>query len=110
MNKNYQYCKYHIFLNIIDASRSLYKKEDYLFLDFVFYEYSSDDVYPIFKEMQFQKLPVHYLSENMDIYNQYCYKIDKCVDIIYANKNNYTINGNFLENYLTLILKLKQVI
>ena len=110
MNKNYQYCKFHIFLNIIDKSRKLFKKEDYLFLDFVFYEYSSDDVYPIFKEMSLQKLPVHYLTENMDIYNQYCYKIDKCVDIIYVNKNNYTINGNFLENYLTLILKLKQVI
>ena len=110
MNKNYQYCKFHIFLNIIDKSRKLYKKEHYLFLDFVFNEYSSDDVYPIFKEMLFQKQPVHYLTENMDIYNQYCYKIDKCIDIIYVNKNNYTIDGNFLENYLTLILKLKQVI
>jgi hypothetical protein len=79
-------------------------------LDFVFNEYSSDDVYPIFKQMLIQNQPVHYFTEKIDIYNEYCYKKFKCFDIIYANKNNYTINGNFLEKYLTLILKLKQVI
>ena len=110
MNKSSQNCKYHFFLNIIDKNRKVYQKEDYLFLDFVFYEYSSDDVFPIFKKMLFQKKPVHYLTENLDIYNEFCYKKNKCMDIIYVNKNNYTINGNFLEKYLTLIFKLKQVI
>ena len=109
MNKRLQNCKYHIFLNIIDQSRKLYKKEDYLFLDFVFSEYSSDDVYPIFKQMLIQKQPSHYLTENMDIYNEYCYKKTKCIDIIYVNKNNYTMNGDFLEKYLTLILKLNNI-
>jgi hypothetical protein len=110
MNKNHQNCKYHIFLNIIDKNRKVYKKEDFFLLDFVFNEYSSDDVYPIFKQMLIQNQPVHYFTEKIDIYNEYCYKKFKCFDIIYANKNNYTINGNFLEKYLTLILKLKQVI
>ena len=110
MDKSYQNCKYNFFLNIIDKNRKVYQKEDYLFLDFIFSEYSSDDVYPIFKKMLIQKQPVHYLTENMGIYNEFCYKKNKCMDIIYVNKNNYTINGNFLEKYLTLILKLKQVI
>lgn len=110
MNKNSQNCKYNIFLNIIDNNKDIYKKEDFFFLDFVFNEYSSDDVYPIFKQMLIQKQPAHYLTENMDIYNEYCYNKNKCFEIIYVNKNNYTINGNFIEKYLTLILKLKQVI
>jgi hypothetical protein len=29
MNKNHQNCKYHIFLNIIDKNRKVYKKEDF---------------------------------------------------------------------------------
>ena len=46
----------------------------------------------------------------MDIYNEYCSNKNKCFDIIYINKNNYTIDGDFLEKYLTLLLKLKLVI
>ena len=60
--------------------------------------------------MEIKKKPVHYLSENIDIYNKYCSKKEKCLDIIYVNKNNYTLNGDFLEKYLTLFLKIKQVI
>ena len=109
-DKNYKKCKYLIYLNIIDKARNLYKKNEYFLLDFVFHEFSSDDVYPIFKEMFNQHKPVHYMTENMEIYNEYCFNKNKCLDIIYVNKNNYTINGDFLENYLDLILKLKQVI
>ena len=36
MNNNYQKCKYQFFLNIIDKNRKVYKKDHYLFLDFVF--------------------------------------------------------------------------
>jgi hypothetical protein len=57
-----------------------------------------------------EKLPVHYLTESSDIYNQYCSQIYKCQTVLLVNKLNYTINGDFLEKYLTLLLKLKQVI
>ena len=60
--------------------------------------------------MFYQKYPVHYITEDMKIYNEFCNNKDKCLSIIYINKNNYTINGDFLEKYLTLFLQLKQVI
>ena len=105
-----QKCKYFFYLNLIDKNRKIYSKTDILFVDFIFDNLSSDDSYPIFKEMMKEKLPVHYLTESSNIYNEYCYKIDKCQAVIPVNKLNYTINGDFLEKYLTLILRLKQVI
>ena len=110
MDNNYKNCKYKMYLNIIDNNRKVYNKEHYFFLDFILSDYSSDDVFPIFKTMLKDKKPVHYMTENSQLYNEYCYKKTNCFDIIYVNKQNFTINGNFLEKYLTLILKLKQVI
>ena len=103
-------CKYYLYLNIIDNNRYIYKKTDLLFIDFIFNELSSDDAFPVFKEMAYQNLPVHYMTENLNIYNEFCYHKNKCITIIFVNKKNYTINGDFLEKYLTLFLKLKQVI
>ena len=103
-------CKYYFYLNIIDNNRNIYEKTDYLFIDFIFNQYSSDDVYPIFKEMAYQNLPVHYITENLDIYNEFCYQKFRCLTIISVNKNNYIMNGDFIEKYLTLFLKLKKVI
>jgi CDP-glycerol glycerophosphotransferase (TagB/SpsB family) len=108
--KNSQSCKYYFYLNLIDKNRKIYSKNDYLFIDFIFNDLSSDDAFPIFKEMFREKLPVHYLTESSDIYNQYCSQIYKCQTVLLVNKLNYTINGDFLEKYLTLLLKLKQVI
>lgn len=105
-----QKCKYYFYLYIIDSNRYTYKKTDYLFMDFIFVELSSDDVYPVFKSMEKQNLPVHYLTENTEIYNQFCYQNLKCLKIIPVNKKNYTINGDFLESYLSIILKLKAVV
>jgi len=105
-----QSCKYYFYLNIIDNNRYIYNKTEYLFIDFIYNKYSSDDVYPVFLEMEKQNLPVHYLTEKLDIYNKFCYKIDNCLKIIHVNKNNSTINGDFLEKHLSLILKLKHVI
>ena len=105
-----QRCKYFFYLNLIDKNRKLYSKTDILFIDFIFENMSSDDTYPIFKEMIKEKLPVHYLTESYDIYNEYCSNIDKCQFVIPVNKLNYTINGDFLEKYLTLFLRLKIVI
>ena len=108
--KNSQSCKYYFYLNIIDKNRKVYIKTDYLFIDFIFNDLSSDDAFPIFKEMMNEKMPVHYLTENSNIYNFYCSNINKCQTILLVNVNNYTINGDFLEKYFTLFLKLKQVI
>ena len=108
--KNSQRCKYYFYLNIINKNRNIYLKTDYLFIDFISNDLSSDDAFPIFKEMFKEKMPVHYLTESSDIYNQYCSKITKCQTVLLVNMQNYTINGDFLEKYLTLFLKLKQVI
>ena len=108
--KNSQACKYYFYLNLIDKNKDVYLKTDYLFIDFIFNDLSSDDAYPIFKEMIKQKFPVHYLTESSKIYNEYCSEINNCEIVILVNIQNYTINGDFLEKYLTLILKLKQVI
>ena len=105
-----QRCKYFFYLNIINNNRDVYLKTDYLFIDFIFAELSTDDVYPIFEKMALQNFPVHYITEHLEIYNKYCFQNKKCEKIIYVDKNNYTMNGDFLENYLNLFLKLKVVV
>ena len=50
---------------------------DYLFIDFISNDLSSDDAFPIFKEMIKEKIPVHYLTESSDIYKQYCSRLKK---------------------------------
>ena len=105
-----QNCKYFFYLYIIDNNRNIYKKNHYLFSDFIFSEYSSDDTYPVFEQMEKKKFKVHYITEKYDIYKKYCYKIKKCLLVLLVNKKNYKINGDFLEKYLTIILKLKAVI
>ena len=108
--KNIQRSKYFFYLNIIDKNKNFYPKNHYLFVDFIFSEYSSDDAFPIFKQMENQNYYVHYISEKKELYQQFCFKKEKCLKIILANKSNYTINGDFLQKYLTLFLKLKKVI
>jgi len=105
-----QKCKYDFYLNIIDNNKDLYNKTDYLFGDFIFNQYSSDDAFPIFEEMLRQNFPAHYYTQNSYIYNKYCNSNKKCLKIIPVIDNNEIINGDFLEKYLTLILKLKVVI
>ena len=104
---NNQDCKFFFYVYIIDCSRDLYLKTDYLFVDFIFSEFSSDDVYPIFEKMEKQNYPVHYITEKKDIYEKYCNKTNKCLTIIPITRKNYKNNGDFLQKYLTLILKLK---
>ena len=105
-----QSCKYYFYLNLIDKNRNIYSKTDYLFIDFILNDLSSDDAFPIFKEMIKENMPAHYLTESSDIYTKYCSRINKCQIVLLVNIQNYTINGDFLEKYLTLFLKLKQVI
>ena len=105
-----QLCKYIFYLNIIDNNRYIYNKTEYIFIDFIFDDLSNDDTYPIFQEMEKQKLPVHYITEKTDIYNKYCFKVNKCETIIRFNNYNFVLFGEVLENYLTLILKTKAVV
>ena len=89
--KNIKKCKYFFYLNLIDKNRKVYPKTDFLFIDFIFNELTSDDAFPIFKEMLKENLPVHYLTEWSEIYNEYCSKINKCQIIIPVNRLNFTI-------------------
>ena len=56
---NYKKCKYYFYLHIIDNNRKVYQKTDFLFIDFIFAELSSDDAFPVFKKMNYQNLSVH---------------------------------------------------
>ena len=102
--------KFYFYLNIIDNNRDIYNKTDYIFIDFIFSDKSFDDTYPIFQEMEKQNLPVHYITEDKNIYNEYCYQIENCLKIIPINKKTYFFHGIFLEKYLNLLLKLKVVV
>ena len=103
-------CKYYFYLYIIDNNKQVYQKTEYLFIDFIFADLSSDDVYPIFQKMIKQNLPVHYITEKTDIYNKYCKNIKNCLIILQVKKEKNPINSNFLEKYLTLFLKIKVVV
>ena len=105
-----QNCKYYFYLYIIDSNKDIFNKTDYLFGDFIYNEYSSDDAFPVFEEMINKNFPVHYLTQNNNIYKKYCYLKKKCQSIIKVINNDEIINGDFLEKYLTLFLKLKVVI
>ena len=105
-----QKCKYFFYLSIIDNNKDLYNKTDYLFGDFIYKEYSLDDAYPIFEEMINQNFSAHYLTQNADAYAKYCKLKSKCLTILPVFERKEIIDGNFLEKYLTLILKLKAVI
>ena len=109
-NYNFQTCKYYFFLTIIDHYRNLYRKNHYLLSDFFDESIESSDALPIFKEMINQKLKAHYLTMSPIIYQQFCPNYGECscnLKIIYGVRK---INGDVLEKYLELFLKLKAVI
>ena len=101
-----QRCKYNFYLNIIDNNRYLYNKTDYLLADFLYKDLPADDAYPIFKEMIKRNLSAHYITGKRNIYKKYCKSNRHCQIVI----NEVNINGDFLEKYLELILRLKAVI
>ena len=102
-------CKFRFYLYIIDNNRNIYQKTDYLFIDFIFSDLSSDDVYPVFREMEKQKFPVHYITEKLNIYEDYFRKNNSLAILIVTNKIK-PIDGDFLEKYLNIFLKLKVVV
>lgn len=103
-------CKYFYYIYLIDINRNVYKKTDFLLMDFIFKNYSSDDVYPIYEKMINKNLSAHYLTENEELYDRYCHNVHQCNLIILANEKSYRINDEFLEKRFSLILKLKQVL
>ena len=109
-NYIFQYCKYYFYLTIIDNTRHLYKKTHYLLSDFFDNNIDSVDALPIFEEMIKENLNAHYLTMSTKIYNRFCLlNKNYCnnLTIIYGIRK---IDGNFLEQYLELLLKLKVVI
>ena len=101
--------KYYKYMDIIENNRNLYPKTDYLFVDFIFEDLTSDDAYPIFEEMEKKNYPVHYITEHKKIYEKYCQGISNCSKIIKLDKD-YENYADFIEKHLTLILKLKAVV
>ena len=102
--------KYNIYLYFIDNNKNLYNKTDYLFADFSSENTATGEAYLIFKEMFKLNLSVHYLTKKEDIIKEYNNLYNNSflnIPIIYDS--NF-INGNFLEKYFDIILRLKVVV
>ena len=108
-NKIKQKCKYYLYLNIIDNNKNVYNKTDYLFSDFSSPETAPGEAFLIFNEMNKQNLNVHYMTKREDIYkNNLNYNLSSKKNKIILDSQY--INGNFLEKYLDIFLKLKSTI
>ena len=109
-DKSYQKSKYFFYNHVVDINRNVYPKTEILLFDNILAELSNDDVYPIFEQMAQKKASVHYFTEKQEIYDKYCSNVKDCKTVIHMSKDNNTINGDFLEKYLSFVLTLKQVI
>ena len=105
-----QMCKLNFYKYVIDINRNLYPKTHFIFVDFIFKSLPSDDTFPVFEEMIKKNMSAHYITEKPELYKEYCENKTKCQTIIPMNKLEYFKFGEFVEKYLTLILKLKSVI
>lgn len=105
-----QSCKYKLYKTIVDNNQELYPKTDYIFVDFIFNELSSDDTFPVFQEMINKNYPAHYITQRYDLKRDFCKEEQKCLTILHVNKDDYYRFGDFIEKYLTLILKIKAVV
>ena len=107
---NYQICKYYFYLTLLDKHKDFYQKTDYLLSDFFEDNIESADAFPIFEEMIKENLNAHYLTMSTKIYNEYYSRYSNYFNemkIIFGIKK---INGDFVEKYFDLLLKLKAVI
>jgi hypothetical protein len=107
-----QKCKYKFYLTIVNENRNLYHKNSILISDFFEPNVEPADGYPLFKEMINQGIKAYYMTIDEKIYNDFYinqkYDKNNLKDFpIILEKN---INGDFLEKYLELILKLKVVL
>ena len=103
-------CKYYKYMDIIEHNRHVYPKTDYIFVDFIFKDLSSDDAFPIFEEMEKRNYPVHYITEKKDLREKYCGDDPECNKIIKVSKALYEYYADFIEKHLTTILKTKAVV
>ena len=103
-------CKYYKYMDIIEHNKHLYPKTDYIFIDFIFKELSSDDAFPVFEEMEKRNYPVHYITEKKDLNEKYCGDEPDCNKIIKVNRALYDYYADFIEKHLTTILKTKAVV
>ena len=103
-----QICKYKFYLNLIEENKYIYNKTDYLLSDFPGDFESLDDAYPVFKRLIELKKNAYYMTINKRIFhkkkNDYDYYFNE--HIIKGN----IINGDFLEKYFNLVLRLKAVV
>ena len=109
-NQNFQSCKYYFYLTIIDNNRNLYEKTHYLLWDFFSGNIEPAYAFPIFLEMIKKNLKAHYLTMSSKIYSQFLSDNAKSLNkmrVIYGVRK---INGDILEIYLELFLRLKAVI
>jgi CDP-glycerol glycerophosphotransferase (TagB/SpsB family) len=72
--------------------------------------YSSDDAYPVFEKMIKKKMNAHYLDGKEFIYKKFCEHEKYCLKVLPIINKRIIIDGDFLENYLDIILRLKAVI
>ena len=101
-------CKYNIYLNIIDNSNYLYKKTDFILSDFSSPDTSTCESYLLFEKMIELNMNVHFISQREDIYEKYNNsKYSYNIPIIYGST---LIDGDFLEKYLKIFIKLKATI
>ena len=102
-------CKYNIYLNIIDKNKNILKKTDYLFADFRSPNKAPCEAYLLFKEMIKLNYNAHFMTEREDIYKKYNNSkyLKYNIPVIYDSN---MIDGEFLEKYLKIFLKLKATI
>ena len=103
-------CKYYFYSTLIHTNRNVYPKTDYVFMDFVKADLSSDDTYPVFKAMLNMGHPAHYITGNLDIYKEHCGDDPYCKSILLATKDLKPIYGDFLEKNIFMFFKLKVLI
>ena len=60
--------------------------------------------------MERQKYPVHYITEKINLYEYYSNKKNNSLAILLVNNQIRPIDGEFLEKYLNIFLKLKIVV
>ena len=109
-NYEFQSCKYFFYLTIIDENKFLYPKNHYLFSDFFEDDIEPSDALPIFQEIIKTNLKAHYITMSWNFYRQFCLWNTKSINdlqIIYGIRR---IDGDVLEKYLELFLKLKVVV
>ena len=103
-------CKYYFYISIIDSNRYVYNKTEYAFMDFIKADLSSDDTYPVFKEMVNKIGHSHYITGNLDLYNEHCGNNEYCDKIMLTLDDDRPLYGNFVEKYISIFLRLKSLI